>query len=62
MQHRIGIALQLVVALVTGILAQSAAAPQGNAPPSLQEQLEAQYQLTKMNGSTRRPRHRPHHP
>jgi hypothetical protein len=52
MQHRIGIALQLVVVLVTGVLAQSFAAPQGNAPPSLQEQLEAQYQLTKMNGTT----------
>ncbi len=51
MQHTTKITFQLVVFLVVGILAASAA-PQGNAPPSLQEQLEAQYQLTKMNGGT----------
>ena len=52
MQHTTKIALQVVVFLVVGILAAFAAAPQGNAPPSLQEQLEAQYQLTKMNAGT----------
>ena len=46
------IAHHVVVLLVVGILAASPAAPQGNTAPSLQEQLEAQYQLTKINGST----------
>jgi hypothetical protein len=49
MRQKIAIAVALMVA---GLLTASAAAPQGNAPPSLQEQLEAQYQLTKMNAGT----------
>lgn len=52
MQHRIGIALQLVIFLVIAVLSGTGADPQNNAPPSLQEQLEAQYELTKINGST----------
>ena len=51
MQHRIGIVLQLAVSLFTGVLPGPGASPQGNAPPSLQEQLEAQYQVTKKSGN-----------
>jgi regulator of sirC expression with transglutaminase-like and TPR domain len=48
MQHRSQIAMLFLVAMVLGAWS---AAPQGNAPPSLQEQLEAQYQVTHMNGN-----------
>ena len=51
MQYRSQIAMQFVVFLVAMVLGASSAAPQGNAPPSLQEQLEAQYQVTHLNGN-----------
>jgi len=48
MRQRIAVLIPAAAMLVAGILSCSMAVAQGAAPPSLEEQLQAQYKLTRM--------------
>jgi len=55
MQRKLDTTISVISLLVTALIPRSLAAGQGAAPPSLQEQLQAQYKLVKMGSDSNGP-------